>query len=184
MKELSLNILDIAQNSVKAGATEISIELAETESELTICITDNGCGMKPDFLKNVTDPFTTSRTTRNVGLGIPFFKLSTEQTQGDFEISSKHIDDFANDHGTVIRAHYYKNHIDFTPLGDVISSITVLLQGAPEIHWIYSHVLPGRNVFLDTEELKAVLGDIPISAPEIISWIGEYLKEQYTEENS
>lgn len=182
MKELSLNILDIAQNSVKAGATEISIELTETETELTIVITDNGCGMKPEFLSNVTDPFTTSRTTRNVGLGIPFFKLSAEQTGGYFEISSKHKDEFPETHGTKTLAHYKKNHIDFTPLGDVISSITVLLQGAPEIHWIYSHILPDRSVLLDTEEIKAVLGDIPISAPEIISWIGEYLREQYTGE--
>ena len=76
MKELSLNILDIAQNSVKAGADRIDIILTEDDTTFSIEIRDNGCGMKKDFLESVTDPFTTTRTTRKVGLGIPLFKLA------------------------------------------------------------------------------------------------------------
>lgn len=181
MKELSLNILDIAQNSVKARADKVEIILSETEETLAITIRDNGCGMKPDFLASVTDPFTTTRTTRNVGLGIPLFKLASEQTGGSFSIQSKDEETYPAEHGTETAATFYKNSIDFTPLGDVISTLTVLIQGAPDIRWIYRHTLPGGEVSLDTEELKAVLGDVPLSEPEVIAWIDGYLKEQYTE---
>ena len=180
MKELSLNILDIAKNSVKAGASVIEIALTETEETLTIRITDDGCGMKPDFLAAVTDPFTTTRKTRKVGLGLPFFKMEAEMTGGSFSIESRHEDDHPADHGTSVQASFIKTHLDYIPLGDVVSSVTVLIQGDDGIRWIFSHALPdGREVFLDTDELKAVLGDVPLSEPEVVSWIGEYLTEQY-----
>ena len=183
MKELSLNILDIAENSVKAGATEVRIELEETKETLKITVSDNGSGMKEDFLRAVTDPFTTTRTTRKVGLGIPLLKMEAEMTGGSLSINSKHIDEFPDDHGTVTSALFYKNHIDFIPLGDVISSLTVLIQGSPEMRWIYSHTLPGGEVALDTDELAAVLGDVPLNTPDVLTWISEYLKEQYEEAN-
>ena len=179
MKELSLNILDIAQNSVKAKASKVEILLDETEELLTIAVRDDGCGMKPDFLAAVTDPFTTTRTTRNVGLGIPLFKLASEQTGGSFSIASRDEERFPETHGTETKAGFYKNNIDFTPLGDVISTVTTLIQGAPDIRWIYRHTLPGGEVALDTDELKAVLGEVPLSEPEVIVWIAAYLEEQY-----
>ncbi len=182
MKELSLNILDIAKNSVKAGATEISILLREDDETLSIEIRDNGCGMKPDFLAAVTDPFTTTRTTRKVGMGIPLFKMESEMTGGVFHIESTHEEDDPVHHGTVIGASFMKNHLDFIPLGDVISSVTVLIQGDDQIRWIFRHTFPDKEVALDTEELKAVLGDVPLSTPEVISWIGDYLREQYAGE--
>ncbi|MBR3768112.1 MAG: sensor histidine kinase [Clostridia bacterium] len=181
MKELSLNILDIAQNSVKARADTIKILLNETSETLTIEIIDNGCGMKKDFLECVSDPFTTTRTTRKVGLGIPLFKLAAQQTDGDLSISSRHEDEFPDSHGTELKAVFNKNHLDFTPLGDVISTVTVLIQGQPDIRWIYEHKTQKGTVSLDTEELKAVLGDVPLNTFEVIGWIGEYLKEQYSE---
>ena len=181
MKELSLNILDIAMNSVKAGAGTVEITLRETPDTLTISIRDNGCGMTPDFLAAVTDPFTTTRTTRKVGLGIPLFKLASEQTGGSFSITSRHESLYPADHGTETAAVFNKNHIDFTPLGDVISTLTTLIQGAPEIRWRYVHTLPGGEVSLDTEELRAVLGDVPLSEPDVIAWIAGYLEEQYAE---
>ncbi len=181
MKELSLNILDIAQNSVKAGADTIKIFLTETVGTLTIEIIDNGCGMKEEFLRNVTDPFTTTRTTRKVGLGIPLFKLAAQQTGGDLTIDSRHKDDFPDSHGTVVKAVFMKTHLDFTPLGDIVSTVTVLIQGQPDIRWIFSHKTDKGEVGLDTEELKAVLGDVPLDTFEVIVWIGEYLKEQYND---
>ena len=181
MKELSLNILDIAQNSVKARATKVEILLEETPELLTITIRDDGCGMSADFLAAVTDPFTTTRTTRKVGLGIPLFKLASEQTGGSFSITSKDEKTYPADHGTETGASFNKNSIDFTPLGDVISTVTVLIQGAPEIRWIYRHTLPGGAVTLDTNELRAVLGDVPLSEPEVVAWIADYLREQYAE---
>lgn len=179
MKELSLNILDIAQNSVKAGADTIKILLKEDKHTLEIVIEDNGCGMKKDFLKDVINPFTTTRTTRKVGLGIPFFKLAAEQTDGSFSIDSRHESEQPDSHGTEIKAVFNKEHIDFTPLGDVISTITVLIQGNPSIRWIYNHKTEKGNIHLDTDELKAVLGDVPLDNFDVIVWIKEYLSEQY-----
>lgn len=182
MKELSLNILDIAMNSVKANADTVKITLTETEEVFRMEISDNGCGMKPDFLKSVTDPFSTTRTTRNVGLGLPFLKLAAEQTGGSMGISSKHIDDYPSDHGTVTTAEFYKNNIDFTPLGDIVSSITTLIQGSPGIRWVFVHTMPNGEVSLDTDELKAVLGDdVPLDTPDVIAWVSAYLKEAYDE---
>lgn len=181
MKELSLNILDIAMNSVKAGADTVEIALDETADTLKISVRDNGCGMTPEFLADVTNPFTTTRTTRKVGLGIPLFKLASEQTGGKFSIVSRHASDHPADHGTETAASFYKNHIDFTPIGDVISTVTTLIQGAPEIRWRYRHTLPGGEVALDTQELSAVLGDVPLNEPEVIAWIADYLGEQYAE---
>ena len=133
MKELSLNILDIAKNSVKAKATDILIKLTETEETLTLVIEDNGCGMSEEMVQNVTDPFCTSRTTRKVGMGIPLLKLAAEQTEGSFEIRSVSETVDPVNHGTTVKAVFNKNHLDFTPLGDVVSSITVLIQGSPDI---------------------------------------------------
>ena len=181
MKELSLNILDIAKNSVKAGATVVRITLTETDSTLTMEIADNGCGMKPDFLERVTDPFSTTRTTRKVGMGIPFLKLAAEQTGGSFSITSKHESDYPDSHGTVTTAVFCKDSIDFTPLGDVISSVTTLIQGSPDIRWVFTHTTPKGDVSLDTDELKAVLGDVPLDNIEVIMWIRDYLKEAYAE---
>lgn len=181
MKELSLNILDIAENSVKAGADTVTVTLTETEETLEISIADNGCGMKPDFLAAVTDPFTTTRTTRKVGLGIPLFKMACEQTGGNLTVTSRHEDEYPHDHGTVTTALFHKNHLDFTPLGDVVSTLTVLIQGSPHIRWVYTHTTPKGCVSLDTDQLRAVLEEVPLNTPEVLVWIGDNLKEQYSE---
>ncbi|MBQ6266534.1 MAG: sensor histidine kinase [Clostridia bacterium] len=176
MKELSLNILDIAQNSVKAGASLIEILLTETPETLTIRIVDNGCGMTAAQVESVMDPFFTTRTTRSVGLGVPLLKLAAEQTGGSVEIVSSAQ---AEDHGTAVTALFNKNHIDFTPLGDIISTVTALIQGAPGIDWQFVHSRGGDAVTLDTRELRAVLGDVPMDQYDVMQWIGEYLREGY-----
>ena len=109
MKELSLNILDIAQNSLKAGANLVEISLNERNNILTIVINDNGCGMSREVLQGVTNPFYTTRTTRKVGMGLPLLKLAAEQTGGSLEISSKHIDKFPENHGTTVKTVFIKN---------------------------------------------------------------------------
>ena len=181
MKELSLNILDIAENSVKAGADTVRITLTEENNLLTIRIEDNGCGMKEDFLRSVTDPFTTTRTTRNVGMGIPLFKLAAEQTGGSFSVTSRHEEDYPEDHGTVTQASFRQDHLDYTPLGDIVSTVTVLIQGSPDIRWVFEHRIGEAEVSLDTDELREVLGDVPLNNIEVINWISGYLKEQYQE---
>ncbi len=184
MKELSLNILDIAGNSVKAEATVIKITLSETDDTLMISISDDGYGMTNEKVAKVTDPFFTSRTTRKVGLGIPFFKLAAEQTGGYLKIESRDKDAYPNDHGTTTSALFYKNSIDMTPLGDVVSSIVTLIQGSgDEIRIVYTHDIKtkeqNKTVFLDTDEIKAVLGDVPLTIPDVLSWIEGFLTEQY-----
>lgn len=183
MKELSLNILDIAQNSIKANASLLEILLEETNETLKITITDNGCGMTPEILERVTDPFCTTRTTRKVGMGLPLFKMEAEQTGGNLEISSKSIADYPDSHGTKVSALFYKNHIDFTPLGDVISTVITIIQGScGKTELVYRHIYPetGLDVKLDTRILKETLGnEVPLSEPEVLQWITEFLKENY-----
>ncbi len=179
MKELSLNILDIAQNSVKAKAANILIKLVETDETLTLIIQDDGCGMSEETVKNVMNPFYTTRTTRSVGLGVPLLKLAAEQTGGEIEIQSVSENDNPDSHGTTVTAKFFKNHLDFTPLGDVISTVTTLIQGQPSIEWMFVHEINGQSVELDTKELRAILGDVPLDNYEVIKWIEGYLKEGY-----
>ena len=181
MKELSLNILDIAENSVKAKATEIKIELCETEETFSFSISDNGVGMKADLLESVTNPFTTTRTTRSVGLGIPLLKLAAEQTGGNVSIESKHFTEHPNSHGTTTSALFYKNHIDFVPLGNIVETVVTLIQCNPETEFVFTHQLEDKTVSLDTKEIKAILSDVPINSIEIILWIKEYLGDQYNQ---
>lgn len=179
MKELSLNILDIAQNSVTAKSTLIEIYISETQNELCISLKDNGIGMSKEMVESVTNPFCTTRTTRKVGLGIPLLKLAAEQTGGSVTVDSKSISDFPDEHGTVTTATFNKNHIDFTPLGDVVCSICTLIQGFGDIDLIFKHTSDSLNVLLDTRVLRETLGEIPLSNPEVLMWINEFLKEQY-----
>ena len=180
MKELSLNVLDIAMNSVKAKATLINIHITEDNERLMMEIIDNGCGMTDEFLRGVIDPFCTTRTTRKVGLGIPLLKLAAEQTGGEVTITSHHEAEFPADHGTHVTATFYKQHIDFTPMGDIISTVTTLIQGSPEIDFEFLHKSNTFEVSLDTREVREVLGpEIPLSEPEILSWIADNLNEQY-----
>lgn len=179
MKELSLNILDIAENSVKAKATLTEIKIVEENDLLTLTITDDGCGMTEEILKTVTDPFYTTRTTRKVGMGIPLLKLEAELTGGGLTITSKHIDEYPEEHGTVVTATFYKNHIDCTPLGDVVASITTLIQGHPDTDFLFIHKKEEKEITLDTRELREVLGDVPLNTYDVIKWIEDYLNEQY-----
>lgn len=179
MKELSLNILDIAENSTKAKAECVDISILETESSLTITITDDGVGMTDEVLLSVNDPFYTTRTTRKVGMGIPLFRLAAEQTGGSLSISSKHLKEFPDSHGTTVSAFFNKTHIDFTPLGDVISTLTTLIQGHPSVDFVFTHDLCGSKVSLDTREIRQVLEGLPIDTYEVLVWIKENLTEQY-----
>ena len=181
MKELSLNILDVAENSVKAGAALTEILIEESDEKLIITIKDDGCGMDGETVKAVTDPFYTTRTTRSVGLGIPLLKLAAEQTDGTLEIESKTKDESPDSHGTTVKATFFKNHIDFTPLGDVTSSIVTLIQGHPDTDFLFVHSLNGGEVSLDTREIRAVLDGVPLDTYDVIKWIEGSISEQYDE---
>lgn len=176
MKELSLNILDITENSVKAGATLTEISIIENGDTLTLTIKDDGCGMSDEILKTVENPFYTTRTTRKVGLGIPLLKMAAEMTGGQLKIvsSTKEID-----HGTTVTALFYKNHLDFTPLGDIKETVMTLIQGHPDTDFLFTHQTKSGEVKLDTRELRQVLEGVPLNTYEVIVWIKEYLNEQY-----
>ncbi len=180
MKELSLNILDITENSVKAGATLTEIIIDETDEKLTVKIKDDGCGMDEETVKRVINPFYTTRTTRKVGLGIPFYKLVAEQTGGSLKIDSRCQKEFPENHGTTLTAVFYKNHIDFTPLGDIVATVTTLIQGHPDTDFLFRHTKQNKCVELDTRLLRETLGnEVPLSTYEVIKWIEEFLNEQY-----
>ena len=135
MRELSLNVMDVAQNSVRAKASLVTITVDESDKDdfLQISIADDGCGMTEEQVQQVIDPFFTTRTTRKVGLGVPLFKLSAEQTGGSFEIKSK------LNVGTTTTARYVKSHVDMTPLGDINDTVKILIQCNPDIDFVFTH---------------------------------------------
>ena len=174
MKELSLHLLDVAKNSVAAGASRVEIGLTEDEAGwLTISITDDGRGMDPEFLARVTDPFTTTRTTRKVGLGLPLYRLAAEQTGGSLDIQSE------VGKGTAVTARFLRRHLDCPPLGDLAGTIALLIQGSPDMELTYRHTTPNGTAELSTNQLREILGDgISLAEPEIFAWIQDYLTEQ------
>lgn len=174
MRELSLHILDIVQNSISANAKNISIEIdeqAETDM-LSITITDDGKGMSEDFLAEVISPFATTRTTRKVGLGIPLFKEAAEETGGKFTIESKLGE------GTSVKAVFGYSHIDRQPLGDIASVMFILVQGNPQLDFYYKHNVGTNEFIFDTKQIRSVLGtEVGLDRPEILSWISECLQD-------
>ena len=173
MTEISLNILDVAENSTKAGAALVTITVdADFEADqLTVSIEDNGCGMTPEQVERVTDPFFTSRTTRKVGLGVPFFKYAAESTGGSFQIES------TVGVGTTVTATFTLSHIDRMPLGDISSTIHTLVVYHPDTDFVYHYRYNGKSFTMDTREFKEILGDISFDTPEISAYILEFLNE-------
>lgn len=177
MKELSLHILDIIQNSIAAGATLIELELNEnTRSDvLSFSVKDNGRGMPPEMVKRVIDPFTTGRTTRKVGLGIPLLKAAAESTGGGIELSSRAGE------GTVIKASFGYGHIDRQPLGDMAETMLGIITSHGDIDFVYTHSFDGKEYSLDTRAVKEVLGGVSLNSPEVILWLSEFLRENEAE---
>ena len=179
MKEISLNILDVAKNSIRANATNVTVSLfTDSDGWLTLTIKDNGCGMSEDVLAHVTDPFYTTRTTRKVGLGLPLLKMATEQTGGHLELTSSTKD---ADHGTTLSAVFNTKSIDCMPMGDIVSTVCILIAGSPDIDIEFSDISDTHSVSLNTAQLREVLGGISLAEPEVQVWIKEYLEEQYSE---
>ncbi|MDD2277940.1 MAG: ATP-binding protein [Bacteroidales bacterium] len=169
MIELSLHLLDIAQNSIVAGAKTIGITIVEdTETDtLSIEITDDGKGMPPEVLAGVMDPYTTSRTTRKVGLGLPLLNDACKSTGGKLSIDSE------LGKGTEVLATLGLTHIDRQPLGDMAGVIVMLITANPLIRFIYTHTKNGNEYKLDTLEVNEVLDGMPINTPQV----GKMLKE-------
>lgn len=178
MRELSLHILDIAQNGIAAGASEMELSLRYRAGDglLTAVIADNGCGMSAEMAARATDPFVTSRTTRPVGLGLPFWKMAAEATGGSFQLRSR------EGSGTAVTASFYTRHIDCLPLGDMPATVAALFGGCGEnLEMIYRAEGPGGAFALDTRELREALGGVPLSDPEVQQFIESAVREGHAE---
>lgn len=177
MTELSLNVLDIANNSIRANADliEIKVKIHRDLDTLTITIADNGCGMTEEQLRSVEDPFFTTRTTRKIGLGVPFFKMAALSSGGTFEINS------TPGVGTTVKAVFGLSHIDRMPLGDMNSTMHTLITLNTQIDFLYTYLFDERQFTLDTREFREILNDVPLNSPEVSSYIKEYLEENQKE---
>ncbi len=177
MDELSLHILDIAENSINAGATSIDIIIEDNvpENILSITVRDNGKGMDDDILRKVEDPFFTTKG-KKVGLGVPLLKQSAIECGGDFSIES------LPGRGTTIRATFRRDHIDRKRIGNLTSTIMTIIAGNPEIDLSLSYritLTEGElDFYFNTSEIKKIIGDIPINVPPVLKFIKEYLSQE------
>ncbi|MEE1054097.1 MAG: ATP-binding protein [Acutalibacteraceae bacterium] len=179
MKELSLNILDIVENSIKAGADLIKITLIEDGDKLTVAVYDNGSGMDDKVLKTALCSSAEPDFKGGGGMGIPLFKKTAERTGGSFGIKSKVADNQSSEHGTVVTAVLFKSSPDFKNLGNIPDTVEAIIAGNPEGDLIFSHKSQNGEVFLNTKELRKVLKDVPLNNCEVLSWIKTYLEKQY-----
>ncbi len=175
-----MHILDIAQNSLTAKCSLLEIEVDEDipKNRLVIIIRDNGCGMSEEMVRRVSDPFTTTRTTRKVGMGIPLFKEAAESAGGSFTIESQ------LGVGTTVCAKFQYDHIDRQPLGNMADTLPIIIGNCENADLVYIHRVNERRFVLDTREIRNILGEeIALSAPDVMAWIRDYVKEGEAELN-
>jgi hypothetical protein len=173
MEDISLHILDIAENSVSASATLVRISIIEetTKDLFTVAIEDNGRGMTEEFVQKILDPFCTTRTTRNVGLGLSLLAQSARETGGDILVRS------AVNKGTLVTADFKPSHIDMKPLGNIADTVMTLIAGNPQVDFHFSCTKEGKNYSLDTREIRSALEEVPINSSEVLSAIRSDLLE-------
>ena len=174
MEDLSLHILDIVENSTKAGASLVEINITEDTDKdlLKILIRDNGQGMDPEMVKSVTDPFVTTRTTRRVGLGLSMLEQAAQETGGDLTVTSE------QGIGTEIRATFRASHIDRKPFGDIGSSMISLIMGNPDVDFIYESDFDGEKTTVDTRAIRTELdGTTSINDPAVLKLLRGVFEE-------
>lgn len=175
MRDLSMHVLDIAQNSIKAEATLVTITFVVDEKRLlTLTVEDDGHGMPPELLQRVTDPFITTRTTRRVGLGVPMLMQNAELSGGSLEIWSE------VGTGTKLVATFDLNHIDCPPIGEMCDTLLALVILNPDKpDFLYEGTSGERSASLDTRQLREVMNGVPLNEPEVIAWIKESIEEEF-----
>jgi hypothetical protein len=178
MREIALHLLDIAENSAAAESRNIRIEVLEDlqRDRLHACVTDDGRGMDAETAERVQDPFYTTRATRNVGLGIPLLKLAAEMAEGRFSLQSE------PGRGTRAEAIFRHSHIDRMPLGDLSATFLTALISHPDIHWTFVYRVTDptgsrRDFIFDDAELKAALGELPLTEPDVLTFVRGMLEE-------
>jgi len=167
-----LHVLDIAENSVAAGAgmVEIAVEEDSSVDRLTVSVEDDGKGMDEQTLCSITDPFVTSRSTRVAGLGIPFLKAAAEACNGGLDIVS------VPGKGTRLVAEFERGHIDLVPLGDLASTVLTLVVGFPDVRWLLRYRVDGESFTFDSEPIGTELGEIPWTQPSVLRYVREMLE--------
>ena len=173
MRELSLHLLDIIENSISAQSKKITIEIFEDSNKdrLYMSVSDEGKGMDAEMVARVTDPFVTSRTTRKVGLGIPLLKEAAEACNGYFKIQSE------PGKGTFVEVEFQRSHIDRAPLGNLVDTFTTVIIGSPQIHWVIIYRVDEEKFVFDDEPIKEILQDTPLSNPDVINFIRDSLNK-------
>ena len=178
MREIALHLLDIAENSVAAESRNISIHVHEDlfHDRLSASVIDDGRGMDAETAQHVQDPFYTTRTTRNVGLGIPLLKLAAEMAEGSFSLQSE------PGKGAWVEAEFRHSHIDRMPLGDLASTYLTLLISHPQIDWTFLYRVTDKNehrqdFLFESAELKSQLGDISLTEPEVLTFLRGIFEE-------
>jgi len=175
MRELSLHILDAMENSLEAGATLIEVTIEENLAAdwLTIIVRDNGRGISQEQLGHVPDPFFTTRSTRHVGLGLPLFKAAAERCNGSLTITSQ------LGKGTTLQATFQHSHIDRAPLGDIVGTLlAIILSRSCDVHYV--HRVDGLEFAFHTADMRAELGEIPLTHPVVRRWLEEFISEGET----
>jgi hypothetical protein len=177
MLELALHILDIAENSVRAGARTVHIQTVEdrTGDRLTIEIRDDGSGMDGATVERALDPFYTSKKVRKVGLGLPMLKEAALRAGGSFSITSQ------VGAGTGVAVGFQLSHLDRQPLGDLTGALVALVAGNEEVDFVCRHDCDGRTFTFDTREIRREVGEIPLNHPEVLKFIRQYLMEGFKE---
>jgi Histidine kinase-, DNA gyrase B-, and HSP90-like ATPase len=173
MIELSLHILDIAENSTRAGAGKIEIDIDEDQDHdrLSLSIKDDGKGMDKNTLQNALDPFFTTKKVRQVGLGLPLLAEAARSARGHFSVLSK------ENKGTVVQADFQFSHIDRQPLGNMADTITALITGNPDVNFIYRHQCRDRHFTFDTRQIKKEIDDVPINHLDVLQFIRQHIEE-------
>lgn len=174
MRELSLHILDLVQNSIEAGAGKVTLELIEERHGMDtflIRVTDNGSGMSMETCKRVMDPFVTTRTTRHIGLGLPLLEMTTKRCNGSLTVTSR------VGIGTVVEAVYQHSHLDRPPLGNLVDTIKSIIIANQEMDFSYFHQVDQATFSLGTGEMREILGDISFTQPDVLVWLHEYLTD-------
>lgn len=177
MKELSLHIYDLLENSISAGATLIELTINDSlkDDVYSFTIKDNGCGMSKDFLSRVTDPWTTTRTTRKVGIGLPLIKMNAENCGGGFNIESE------VGVGTVLHFWFQHSNIDRQPMGDIASTVVMLCAQYQDIRFIYTHRTDEGEYIFDTDEVKEALDGMSMQEISIMKYLEEMIRENLKE---
>jgi anti-sigma regulatory factor (Ser/Thr protein kinase) len=173
LEDLSLHILDVAENAIRAEARHVSIRIREDLERdlLEFEVEDDGEGMSPEMVEHAMDPFVTTRETRRVGLGLPLLLDAAQMAGGAVELSS------TPGKGTRVVATFQHGHIDRKPLGDMGSTIMSLVMSNPDGEWVYEHRRDGQVFHFDTGEIRQALSPVPLNRPEVLKWIQEYVNE-------